>query len=228
MTRSVSRRSVAQGIAWSVPAVAAATAAPALAASPPAACDLSSLPGGTVDGTLTRYTYERTNVRYVGVDGYSPGTVSWWTVAIDRTQDADTLNAITNLGCDPSAITWVDNGDESFTYTVDVVRYQGGNEENFRTHTLNNADYNKYVVRTLDPRGNGGSADSRPLGPGRTTYQWVMTFPSYRDLYDLNNDHRSYTTIHSGDGLRIGGRIINQLVIDGVVQTFENQGDQLF
>lgn len=163
MTRSVSRRSVAQGIAWSVPAVAAAAAAPALAASP-AACDLSSLPGGTVDGSLTRYTYERTNVRYVGVDG-ALGTVSWWTVAIDR---------------------------------------------------------------TLDPRGNGDSADSRPLGAGRTTYQWVMTFPSYRDLYELNDDHRSYTTISSGDGLRSGGRIINQLVIDGVVQTFENEGDQLF
>lgn len=95
---------------------------------------------------------------------------------------------------------------------------------------LNNADANNLngtVVRTIDPKGAGDSANSGPTYEvGETVYQWVITYPTYSGVYNLNNDHRTYTTISAGDGGLSGGRITNLLRLNGQTVTFENQEDQ--
>lgn len=226
MSATISRRAVSAGLAWTVPAVAVSTAGPAFAVSP---CDLTSLPGGTATGSLNLYAYRFENIRYVGLDGYV-GTVSWWTTVYRTDQDPATQSQIAALGCDPASVTYVDNGNTPLSYTVDVVR-NAGDPNDFRTMTLNNADANNLdgtVTRTIDPRGAGGSANSGPTYEvGETVYQWVITYPTYSGVYDLNNDHRTYTTIHPGSG-GAGDRITNLLRLNGQTVTFENQGDQIF
>lgn len=225
MHTPISRRNVALGAAWAAPAVAVATAAPAFAASP---CDLSAIDGGTVDGRMMRYDWSITEVRYSGSDGYL-GTVAWWTQVYDRQADAS-IQAQIAAACPGGSqeVFWVDNLDDPLRYTVEIYRLEGGNESRFRTHSLNAADMNNIdgkASKIVDPRGNGdeGVQDSRPLGPGKAIYAWDMNFVSLRSVYELNDDHRSYVTISSGDGGVIGGRIYNELRIDGQVQSFENE-----
>lgn len=226
MSATPSRRSVSAGLAWAVPAVAVSTAAPAFAAS---ACDLTSLPGGTATGSLNLYAYRFENIRYVGSDGYL-GTVSWWTTVYRTDQDPAIQAQIAALGCDPASVTYVDNSNTPLSYTVDIVR-NAGDTDDFRTMALNNADANNLdgtVERTIDPRGANGSANSGPeYEVGETTYQWVITYPTYSGVYDLNDDHRTYTTISAGDG-GLSGRITNLLRLNGQTATFENEGDQIF
>ncbi len=194
MSNSVSRRSIAKGAAWAVPAVALASAAPSASASTAAPC---------VAWNNWNYSYE--NIQYVGVDG-ALGTVAWWTVVTPGVQPAGGCAAPTSVN--------------SVTTTVNVLRNAGGINR-YRTVTLNQSDSITTKVKTYDV----ASASTHPAGS--LDYQWTVTFNPL-DVYNLNGQHRFYTTLHPGDGGLIGGRITNLLQLDGITRVFENQGDQVF
>ncbi|GAA1347542.1 hypothetical protein [Falsarthrobacter nasiphocae] len=153
----------------------------------------------------SNWNYRIENVQYVGIDG-ALGTVSFWTVVEPGTQPVGGCAA-------PDDISTV-------SLTVTVTR-NAGSVNRFRTVTLAQLDRITQVVKTYDV----AKTKHHPIGG--TDYEWVITFnPS--DVYRLNGQHRFYTTLHAGDGGILGGRITNRLQINGVTQTFENQGDQVF
>ncbi len=199
MTSNITRRQVARTAAWAAPAVALATAAPASAASKPK----KPLRPDCVEWSQWNVRYD--HVEYVGIDGFL-GTVSWW-IVVDK-------------GYRPVNGCPVPKRATSHTTTVDVIRQEGGLNR-WRTVTLHQNDPVTTAVRTHDV------AEDPTHPAGSLDYQWTITFKP-QDIYNLNRDHRAYVTLHPGDGGLTDGRIKNNLYIDGVLQTFSNQGDQTF
>lgn len=110
-TGAVSRRAVTAGMAWSVPAIAFASAAPAAAVSPLITVSTGNVckyPGGSVPGvkqaymfplTVTNIANERVCVtisggRVVFDGGESVGTPEWWTVPPHRDGATEAPNQI--------------------------------------------------------------------------------------------------------------------------------------
>lgn len=145
------------------------------------------------------------NIEYVGTDGWL-GTVSWWTVVTQGVKPADGCATATPV--------------PSFTTTVTALRNAGGLNR-IRTMSLTQADSVTVDTKTLDP----ARTSTHPVGS--IDYQWTITFDPAA-VYALNGQHRFYTTISVGDGGLIGGRITNQLQLDGITRNFQNQGDSIF
>ncbi|GAA1348047.1 hypothetical protein [Falsarthrobacter nasiphocae] len=151
------------------------------------------------------WDYHFEHVQYVGADG-ALGTVSFWTVVTPGVKPANGCKA-------PEAVT-------TETITVNVLRNAGGINR-FRPVTLTQADRVTTDIKTHDV----AQTSTHPVGS--LDYQWTITFNPL-DVYNLNGQHRFYTTMSAGDGGVTDGRITNLLQLNGVTQTFENQGDQVF
>lgn len=184
----VSRRTMAKGAAWSVPVLAAAATVPAMAAS----CLGQKK-------TVKKYTYAANAFNLSGAPGFLNVASFWVTVALH----ADTS------GTDP-CVTFVDNTNETVTMKVVNQRIEGSTAKSrVRSITLvqGNPNYTS-TAKTVDP------ADrDHPLGS--SDYEWTITFQPSR-VYSMN-DHRFYVTESTGDGGLVGGRIINNLIVDGAV-----------
>lgn len=187
----LSRRAVAKGAAWSIPAVAVASSAPALAA---------SCAGQRT--TVKKYTYAANNFSVAGASGFL-NTVAFWVTV--------TLNADTSA-TDP-CVTFVDNTNETVTMKVVNQRVAGSTGTRVRPISLTQANPNfTSTAKTLDPAGR-----NHPLGT--SDYEWTITFQPSK-VYTMA-DHRFYVTESNGDGGLIDGRIKNNLIVDGVVEIAE-------
>lgn len=185
---NISRRSVAKGAAWAVPVVSVAAAAPSMAAS----CAGQKT-------TVKKYTYTPNTFQVAGASG-ALNTVSFW---VTVTQNADTS------ATDP-CVTFVDNTNETVTMQVVNQRVAGSTGTRVRSISLTQANpgYTS-TAKTLDAAGR-----NHPLGA--SDYEWTITFQPSK-VYTMA-DHRFYVTESNGDGGLIDGRIMNNLIIDGVVE----------
>lgn len=187
----ISRRAVAKGAAWSIPAVTVAGAAPSMAVS----CAGQKT-------TVKKYTYSPNTFNVDGIHG-ALNTSSFW---VTVTQNVDTS------ATDP-CVTFVDNTDETASMKVVNQRVAGSTGTRVRSISLTQANPNyTSVTKTLDSAGR-----THPLGA--SDYEWVITFQPSK-VYTMA-DHRFYVTMSNGDGGLIDGRIKNNLVIDGVVEIAE-------
>lgn len=146
MTLPLSRRTIAKGALWTVPAVAVSSAAPAFALS----CNQPT--------TIQRYSWSANSFSQAGADGYL-NTVAFW-VTVTETPKPDPL---------PSCTEWVDNSTTQATVKVDVVRVSGSTSR-YRSITLSQADSVTTVTKTHDT----GSDSTHPVGG--IDYSWTITF----------------------------------------------------
>lgn len=187
----ISRRQVAQGAVWAIPVVAVGAAAPAMA--------------GSCLGTarvVKKYTYAPNSFSVSGAHG-ALNTVAFW---VNVTMNADTSSL------DP-CVTFIDNTDETVTMKLINQRVSGSTGTRVRSIDMTQANPNfTSTTKTLDSAGR-----DHPLGT--SDYEWTITFkPSA--VYAMA-DHRFYVTESNGDGGLIGGRIMNNLIVDGVVGVLE-------
>lgn len=184
---NLSRRDVARGAAWSIPAIAVASSAPALAASCAGA-----------KTTVKKYTYAPNGFSVAGASGFLNTTAFWVTV----TQNVDTS------ATDP-CVTFVDNTSETVQMKVVNQRVAGSTGTRVRSIDLTQANPNyTSVTKTLDSAGR-----NHPLGA--SDYEWTITFQPSK-VYTLNNEHRFYVSESNGDG-GASDRVKNNLIVDGVV-----------